>query len=126
MSRIRFLKAHKINLTKRYSNREPFTAIGMKLQSIKDSVHFQKNLLKYGIVAGIVSTVVITVYTVSSMKLQLLEMEKTNLDILIKQHELEILRRKLYPECSQKSEGQILENKKSWGEWTRAIFVSSQ
>ena len=54
-------------------------------------VTFQKNLWKYGIVAGIVSTVVFTMYTMLGMQLQAQEMVKNDLDIKIKTYEVSML-----------------------------------
>lgn len=72
----------------RKAKNEPLTQIGARWQNMKESVHYQKNLLKYGIIAGLVSTVVITIYTSASIRLQFMEMEKAQLDILIKQHKV--------------------------------------
>ena len=83
----RFANSQVQNSFRRAKN-EPFTQIGVKWQNMKESVHYQKNLLKYGIIAGLVSTVVITIYTSASIRLQFMEMEKAQLDILIKQHKV--------------------------------------
>lgn len=69
-----------------------------KWSNIKGSFAFQKNTIKAGIIAGIVSTTVLTFYTMLAMKLQRQEMIKNELDIKIKTCELERLRRELYPE----------------------------
>merc|ERR1711937_618068 len=75
-----------------------FLSLSTKWQTFTQGVTFQKNLWKYGIVAGIVSTVVFTMYTMLGMQLQAQEMVKNDLDIKIKTYELERLRRELYPE----------------------------
>ena len=61
-----------------------------KWQTFTQGVTFQKNLWKYGIVAGIVSTVVFTLYTMLGMQLQAQEMVKNDLDIKIKTYEVNI------------------------------------
>ncbi|CAG5090259.1 Oidioi.mRNA.OKI2018_I69.PAR.g12529.t1.cds [Oikopleura dioica] len=92
---------------------------------MKESVHYQKNLLKYGVIAGLISTIVITIYTTASIRLQLLEMEKAQLDILIKKHKLESLRRELYPESSKKSEADLSKRQRSWTNWALSFLNSS-
>ena len=51
-------------------------------------MNFQKNVVKYGILCGVVSTVVLTLYTTLAMKLQAQEMVKNDLDIKIKRCEV--------------------------------------
>ena len=68
------------------------TNMSDKWSGMKSTFNFQRNMLKYGIMAGMVSTVVITAYTVLAMKLQAQEMVKNDLDIKIKRLEVQFTR----------------------------------
>lgn len=52
------------------------------------NLNFQKNVMKYWIICGILSSVVFILYTILAMKLQRQEMVKNDLDIQIRMYEV--------------------------------------
>ena len=79
------LSSWKDKSTSRLTSLRPFKG---RWGTLKANLNFQKNVVKYGILCGVVSTVVLTLYTTLAMKLQAQEMVKNDLDIKIKRCEV--------------------------------------